>query len=66
LHEVVSKIQNASRVCVAIGPEGDFVASEYDFLRNKSFVECRLSRNVLRSETAAVYALSVIEQLCKN
>jgi 16S rRNA (uracil1498-N3)-methyltransferase len=66
LHEMISKIQNASKVCVAIGPEGDFSANEYDFLRTKSFVECRLSCNVLRAETAAVYALSIIEQFCKN
>jgi 16S rRNA (uracil1498-N3)-methyltransferase len=51
------------KICVAVGPEGDFSPSEYDFLKNNGFQECRFSRNVLRSETAAVYALSVLDHL---
>ncbi|MDR1433484.1 MAG: 16S rRNA (uracil(1498)-N(3))-methyltransferase [Puniceicoccales bacterium] len=48
---------------VAIGPEGDFSTHEYNFLRKNRFVECRLSRNILRSETAAIYALCALDQL---
>ncbi|MDR2432286.1 MAG: 16S rRNA (uracil(1498)-N(3))-methyltransferase [Puniceicoccales bacterium] len=53
-----------SNICMAIGPEGDFSPSEYAHLIGNGFIECRLThRNVLRSETAALYALSVLDQL---
>jgi 16S rRNA (uracil1498-N3)-methyltransferase len=53
-----------SNICIAIGPEGDFSPSEYAYLTQNDFIECRLTRhNVLRSETAAIYALSILDQL---
>jgi 16S rRNA (uracil1498-N3)-methyltransferase len=53
-----------SSICMAIGPEGDFSPSEYAYLTQNDFIECRLTHhNVLRSETAAIYALSVLDQL---
>lgn len=54
------------KICLAIGPEGDFSKTEYDFFTEQGFVSCRLARNVLRSETAAIYALSIIDQLTAN
>lgn len=53
----------AGMTCVAIGPEGDFSTAELEHLRRNGFVECKLSKNILRSETAAIYALSVWDQL---
>jgi 16S rRNA (uracil1498-N3)-methyltransferase len=55
-------------IAIAIGPEGDFSKKEKDFLFDKNFIGCRLSNTVLRSETAAIYALSVsdnyVNSLC--
>jgi 16S rRNA (uracil1498-N3)-methyltransferase len=51
-------------IFIAIGPEGDFSVNERDFLRRDGFIACRLSQNVLRSETAAIYALGVLDHLC--
>jgi 16S rRNA (uracil1498-N3)-methyltransferase len=46
-----------------IGPEGDFSEREYQYFldRNAHFVY--LGRNILRSETAALYLLSVIDHI---
>ncbi|MBN2189984.1 MAG: 16S rRNA (uracil(1498)-N(3))-methyltransferase [Candidatus Aureabacteria bacterium] len=44
-----------SSICL-IGPEGGFSAGEKEKLLEKSFCPVRLGVNVLRSETAAVYA----------
>lgn len=55
-----------SNVCIAIGPEGDFSPSEYAYLQQNDFIPCRLTQNILRSETAAIYALSVLDQLINS
>jgi 16S rRNA (uracil1498-N3)-methyltransferase len=44
---------------VAIGPEGDFSAQEYDLFRQNGFAPVTLGPLVLRSETAAISALAV-------
>ncbi|MDR1401905.1 MAG: 16S rRNA (uracil(1498)-N(3))-methyltransferase [Puniceicoccales bacterium] len=63
LKNVVSQHSTAKNICVAIGPEGDFSAFEYNFLAANHFSECKLARNILRAETAAIYALSALDQL---
>jgi 16S rRNA (uracil1498-N3)-methyltransferase len=64
IKKVISTNPPKSNICIAIGPEGDFSPSEYDYLIGNGFIECRLAQhNVLRSETAAIYALSVLDQL---
>ncbi|MDR2377217.1 MAG: RNA methyltransferase, partial [Puniceicoccales bacterium] len=45
-----------------IGPAGDFSPEEYRLLAAKDVRAVRLSRRVLRTETAGAYALSVIDQ----
>lgn len=48
-------------VSVLVGPEGGFSEKEADFVINKyHFVPVSLGKRILRSETAAIYALSVI------
>ncbi|MDR1233319.1 MAG: 16S rRNA (uracil(1498)-N(3))-methyltransferase [Puniceicoccales bacterium] len=64
IRKVLSSHLPKSNICMAIGPEGDFSPSEYAYLEKNGFIGCRLSQhNVLRSETAAIYALSVLDQL---
>ena len=48
-------------VCVLIGPEGDFSENERKKILNLQNVQClKLSNNILRSETASISALSII------
>ena len=46
--------------CVWIGPEGDFTPAEMDLLRTSGALPVTLGRLVLRSDTAAIYSLSVL------
>ena len=52
-------------VVVAVGPAGDFSIAEYELLRSSGFNAVRLGANVLRTETAAAYILSVVDQAAK-
>lgn len=47
-------------VCVWVGPEGDFTPAEMNAIKSAGSLPITLGRLVLRSETAAVYCLSVI------
>lgn len=47
-------------VSVFIGPEGGFESTEIEYLKNIGFKSISLGKRILRTETAAVYALSVI------
>jgi 16S rRNA (uracil1498-N3)-methyltransferase len=47
-------------VCVWVGPEGDFTPAEMNSIKSAGALPITLGRLVLRSETAAVYALSVL------
>jgi len=44
-----------------VGPEGDFTDEEMDALCSMSAIPVTLGRNILRSETAAMFGLSVIK-----
>lgn len=43
-----------------IGPEGDFAPAEYEAIRARGAVPMSFGPRVLRSETAAIYGLSII------
>lgn len=47
-------------ICVWIGPEGDFTPSELDYIEESGALPITLGPFVLRTETAAIYSLSVI------
>lgn len=47
-------------VCVLVGPEGDFTAGEYEAIGAAGFLPVTLGSLVLRADTAALYALSVV------
>jgi 16S rRNA (uracil1498-N3)-methyltransferase len=48
-------------VKVWIGPEGDFAPAELERIAAAGAIPVTLGRHVLRSETAAVYAMSVVQ-----
>jgi 16S rRNA (uracil1498-N3)-methyltransferase len=47
-------------VCIWIGPEGDFTPAEMNAVRSGGAWPITLGRLVLRSETAAIYCLSIL------
>src|SRR5439155_9463153 len=47
-------------VCVWVGPEGDFTPAEINAVRAAGALPITLAPLVLRSETAAIYCLSII------
>lgn len=50
-------------VTVAIGPEGDFTEDELGAFRAAGFVPVHLGPRILRAETAAIVALSLVQHL---
>jgi 16S rRNA (uracil1498-N3)-methyltransferase len=60
LVQALNSADKLRSIAVAIGPEGDFSEREREILFGENFIGCKLSDTVLRSETAAIYALSVI------
>ncbi len=52
---------NKNPICIIVGPEGDFSESErLEILKFKDIRSLKLNDNILRSETAVISALSVI------
>ena len=47
-------------ICIWIGPEGDFTPTELDSIEKSGALPITLGPFVLRTETAAIYSLSVI------
>jgi 16S rRNA (uracil1498-N3)-methyltransferase len=47
-------------VCVWVGPEGDFTPAEMNAIKSAGMLPITLGPLVLRSETAAIYCLSVL------
>ena len=52
-----------SDVAVAVGPEGGFSDAEIELLRAAGFSPVLLQTNVLRAETAAVYAIGAVQTI---
>ena len=56
----LTEVSEDTPISVAIGPEGGFEPSEIEYLNSLGFKNVSLGSTILRTETAAVYALSVI------
>lgn len=52
--------EKGEKIALAIGPEGGFTKLEEDFLIEKGFIKMRLAAFDLRTETAALAALTVV------
>ncbi len=58
-NKIVNKAEN---ITILIGPEGDFSPSEREMISEKeNTISFSLSKNILRTETAAISALSLIK-----
>jgi 16S rRNA (uracil1498-N3)-methyltransferase len=60
IKEVLRAHSDVKTITVLIGPEGGFSSSEAETAKEKGFHLVSLGPNILRTETAAVAALSMI------
>ena len=58
--ELINNIKENESVSILIGSEGGIDNSELEILHQQGFKDISLGKRILRTETAAVYALSVI------
>ena len=60
LKNILSK-KNQGPVCILIGPEGDFSEKERQLIiEKKEIFSLSLANNVLRAETAAIAAVTIV------
>ena len=60
----LAQFKRPATVILMAGPEGGFTDAESALARQRSFVELKLGPRVLRTETAALAALSALNTLC--
>ena len=63
IKKVLSKDLNGARIVIVIGPEGGFEKEEEQTLIDNGYVPTSLGKRVLRTETASLYALSIINYI---
>lgn len=56
----LKNVDKCDNIAIVIGPEGGFSNDEVDYLVKQGFKNISLGKRILRSETASMYALSVI------
>jgi 16S rRNA (uracil1498-N3)-methyltransferase len=59
----LNTIEKHARFRIAVGPESGWATEETEFLRKQNFKAVSLGPRILRTETAGVVALSLIQQL---
>ena len=59
-------LDKGKSISILIGPEGGFSIQEIDHLTNQGFIRTSLGKRILRAETAAIYALSVLGYLLEK
>ena len=61
-----SNLEKGKSISILIGPEGGFSEQEINRLTTLGFIRTSLGKRILRAETAAIYALSVIGYLLEK
>ena len=59
-------LEKGKSITVLVGPEGGFSEDEINMLTKQGFIRTSLGKRILRAETAAIYALSVIGYLLER
>jgi len=57
---IIKKLKQNDKLAIIVGPEGGIDNEELDYLKSIGFVSASLGPRILRTETAAFYALSAI------
>ena len=60
IKKVLQKNNKCVKILLVVGPEGGFTLKEEEYLIKNGFTSVSLGKNVLRAETAAVTALSML------
>lgn len=63
IKKVLSKDLNNVKIILVIGPEGGFTDNEEKILMENGFISTSFGNRVLRTETASLYALSIINYI---
>jgi len=63
LKKVLSKNINGAKIILVIGPEGGFTDEEEKILIENGYISTSFGNRVLRTETASLYALSIINYI---
>lgn len=63
IKKVLSKDLKDAKIILVIGPEGGFTDKEEEILINSGFISTSFGNRVLRTETASLYALSIINYI---
>ena len=61
-----TNLTKGKSISVMVGPEGGFSEEEINLLTKQGFIRTSLGKRILRAETAAIYALSVIGYLLER
>lgn len=56
----------AKKILILIGPEGDFSKEEVHVAQANGFKDVSLGNNILRTETAGLFACSLVAGVCRN
>ena len=62
-NKLSEKLFTKPNICLMIGPEGGFSNSEIDLAKKQDIKEVTLGNSRLRSETAAIYGMSIIRSM---
>lgn len=60
IKQALAEVKKPRRVLVLVGPEGDFTPAEINLARNHGCQPITLGPIILRTETAAIYCVSVL------
>ena len=60
-HTLAAAARESSRVTLFIGPEGGLAAGERTLAAAQGFIDCRMGPRVLRTETAGLAALAILQ-----
>lgn len=66
INEAFHGLSKGKSISILIGPEGGFSEQEINHLAAQGFIRTSLGKRILRAETAAIYALSVIGYLLEK
>ena len=64
--DTIKNLSKNKKINLIVGPEGDFSESEKKIINEKNFIKVNLGRTILRTETAIVSLISIINELLIN
>lgn len=63
ISEVLNRDNLCDKISIVFGPEGGISKSEEDIIVSRGFERVSLGKNILRTETAGLYVISIIKYL---